>query len=94
MRLHHDAILEVVSPMRTTLDIDDEVLSVLKDLARQQNVSIGKIVSKLVREAVLGGGGYRVEDRSPSLAGFKPFPSRGKLVSNATVEALRERDGI
>ncbi len=80
--------------MRTTLDIDDEVLSVLKDLARQQNVSIGKIVSKLVREAVLGGGGYRVEDRSPSLAGFKPFPSRGKLVSNATVEALRERDGI
>ena len=80
--------------MRTTLDIDDEVLNVLKDLARQQNASVGKIVSKLVRDALVGGGTYRVEDRGPSLAGFKPFPTRGKLVSNAAVEAMRERDGI
>jgi hypothetical protein len=94
MYVHHDDTYDGVLPMRTTLDIDDEVLDALKDLARQQSVSIGKIVSKLVREALLGGGGYRVEDRSPSLAGFKPFPSRGKLVSNATVETLRERDGI
>ena len=42
--------------MRTTIDIEDDVLAAAKELARLQNVSTGQIVSKLLRTALVGGG--------------------------------------
>jgi hypothetical protein len=44
-----DAILKV---MRTTLDIDDDVLAVTKDLASDRNLSTGKLISNLLRQAL------------------------------------------
>ena len=38
--------------MRTTLDIDADVLSVAKQLAFERKTSIGKVVSELVRKAL------------------------------------------
>ena len=38
--------------MRTTLDIDNDVLSVAKQLAAQQGSSAGRIISGLVRTAL------------------------------------------
>jgi hypothetical protein len=38
--------------VRTTLDIDDEALSIARDVAAVEGISIGKAVSKLVRAAV------------------------------------------
>lgn len=38
--------------MRTTLDIEDDVLSVAKEMARQQRLSIGKVLSNLARGAL------------------------------------------
>ena len=38
--------------MRTTLNIDDDVLAVIKDLARDQHLSTGKLVSNLLRVAL------------------------------------------
>lgn len=40
--------------MRTTIDIEDDVLAATKKLARLQNFSAGYIVSKLIREALAG----------------------------------------
>ncbi len=40
--------------MRTTIDIEDDVLAAAKELARLQNVSAGQIVSRLVRQALAG----------------------------------------
>lgn len=61
--------------MRITIDIEDDVLAAAKELARLQNVSAGQVVSRLLREALLGLkasehalGGKRLE-----LAGFVPF---------------------
>lgn len=42
--------------MRTTIDIEDDVLAAAKELARLQHVSAGQIVSKLLRNALAGGG--------------------------------------
>ena len=38
--------------MRTTLAIDDDVLSAAKAIARQKNQSIGQVVSELARKSL------------------------------------------
>lgn len=38
--------------MRTTLAIDDDVLSAAKAIARQKNQTIGKVVSELARKSL------------------------------------------
>jgi hypothetical protein len=38
--------------VRTTLEIEDDVLEVAKDLARHQCVSLGKAVSQLLRKGI------------------------------------------
>ncbi len=38
--------------MRTTLTIDDDVLTVAKSIARQQDRSVGEVVSDLARRAL------------------------------------------
>ena len=38
--------------MRTTLDIDPDILGVAKELAQQRGTSAGKVLSDLAREAL------------------------------------------
>lgn len=38
--------------MRTTLDIDDEVLRAAKEIARQSRSTAGKVISELARRAL------------------------------------------
>ena len=38
--------------MRTTLDLDEDILGVAKELAFQRKTSTGKVVSELVRKAL------------------------------------------
>lgn len=38
--------------MRTTLDIDDDILSAVKELADLKRTSAGRVVSELVRQAM------------------------------------------
>jgi hypothetical protein len=38
--------------MRTTLDLEEDVLLRAKELARRRGVSIGKVISDLVRQAL------------------------------------------
>lgn len=78
--------------MRTTIDIEDDVLAATKELARLQNVSAGYIVSKLIREALAGQQQVQIGGRTVS--GFRPFPARGTLVANEQVNALRDQEGV
>lgn len=78
--------------MRTTIDIEDDVLAATKELARSQNVSAGFIVSKLLREALAGH--RQALSSEKSVAGFRPFPARGKLVTNEQVNELRDQEGV
>ena len=41
--------------MRTTLDIDDDILLAAKDLARRRHASLGKVVSDLARTGLTRG---------------------------------------
>jgi hypothetical protein len=38
--------------VRTTLNIDDDVLAVAKELAAAQNTTVGKVLSGLARKAL------------------------------------------
>ncbi len=77
--------------MRTTLDIEDDVLATAKEMARHENLSAGQIISRLARLALTTRSGQQA---APSVAGFRPLPARGALVSNDQVNTLRETEGI
>lgn len=79
--------------MRTTIDIEDDVLAAAKELARQQNVSAGQVVSKLLRNALAGGGG-QMQLEARRVGGFRPFSARGTIVTNDKVDQLRDQEGI
>ena len=73
--------------MRTTLNLDDDVLAVVRERARREGRSVGEVLSDLARQALVG------RDPGASAAefhGFRPLPHRGRLVSNDLIDQLRE----
>lgn len=85
--------------MRTTLDIDNDVLEAAKELARKQNASAGQVVSQLLRRALTGqienlSTSKSTKPKKPSVAGFHPFPAGRAVVSNDVVNRLREAEGV
>jgi hypothetical protein len=82
--------------MRTTLDIEDDVLAAAKELARRQGTSAGQMVSLLLRAALTGTGDSAQPPAAevPGIAGFRPFPARGQVVTNDTIDRLRDEAGL
>lgn len=85
--------------MRTTLDIDDDVLEAARELARKQHVSAGKVVSQLLRAALTGQTAQVARKQAakaekPVVAGFRPFPPGKTVVTNQIVNRLRETEGV
>jgi hypothetical protein len=83
--------------MRTTLDIDDDLLAAAKEISRQQGQTAGQVVSMLMRRALAGGaaaGGALDAPAPGTVAGFRPFASRGSPVTNAGIDALRDAEGL
>lgn len=74
--------------MRTTLDIEDDILLAAKDLARREKKTTGQVVSDLARKGLAGS---VPGTREPKAAyGFRPFPKEGRIVSNTLINKLRE----
>jgi len=88
--------------MRTTIDIDEDLLMAAKELARREGASAGVIVSRLLRRALTGldsADGSRAVSASkaePAITcGFEPFVAKpGVVTSLEQVNALREAEGI
>ena len=83
--------------MRTTLDIEDDVLLAAKETARHQKLSVGAVISDLARRALmqpLGSSPGRSTSRSRlANLGIHPLPKRGGMVTNEAINQLRD-DGI
>ena len=82
--------------MRTTLNIDDDVLLAIKEMAKRESKPAGAVVSGLLRQSLAGGDRARPEDRTEHTAaefGFRPFPKRGGIVTNELIDRLREKTG-
>jgi hypothetical protein len=86
--------------MRTTLDIEDDVLLAAKELARRSGSSAGQVISRLARQALTQAPAPAPASATSGVKepeatyGFRPFPARGKVVANDQVDKLRDDEGI
>lgn len=82
--------------MRTTLNIDDDLLVAVKEVARRESRSAGAVVSGLLRQSLVrdvpGDETGRTEEPAAEF-GFRPFPKRGGIVTNELIDRLREEIG-
>jgi hypothetical protein len=80
--------------MRTTLDIEGDVLAAAKELAQRQGVSAGKVVSRLLRSALTGEAPAQ-RSGAAVVAGFRPFAANNqRLVGNEQIDQLGDLEGI
>jgi len=78
--------------VRTTLDIDDDVLRAAKELARREKKTAGAVISELTRRALTAP--PSAGPASKPTHGFRPFPKRGGIVTNEQIDKLREEDAF
>ena len=79
--------------MRTTLDIEDDVLQAAKELARRDGGTAGQVISVLARR------GLAVSSSKPkavasSRGGVPVLPARNELVTLERVEKLMDQEGV
>lgn len=84
--------------MRTTIDLEYDTLIAAKEIARAENTSLGKVISRLVRQALTGTTGTTSAPATHALpataTGFVPFEARGVVVSNDLINRLRDAEGV
>lgn len=80
--------------MRTTLEIEDDVLLAAKELARRTHTTAGRVISDLARRALTQAPPLAAQEPPAAVYGFRPFPARGGVVTNEQVDRLRDEDGI
>jgi hypothetical protein len=81
--------------MRTTLDIDDDVLLAAKELARRERKTAGRVLSELARCGLAHANDTylkEITDDDEVFFGFRPFACRGAVVTNEIINRLREED--
>lgn len=76
--------------MRTTLDIDDDVLAAAKQLAKKRNSTAGEIISDLARQALTKAPVAEEEPRYRN--GFRLLPRTGQIITSEMVKKWLEED--
>ena len=79
--------------MRTTLDIEDDVLQAAKELARSQGRTAGEIISSLARRGLAVPAAQK-KNRPAMRGGVPVLPSRGEVVTLEHVQKLRDQEGV
>jgi hypothetical protein len=87
--------------MRTTLDIDDDVLFAAKEIAKREKKTIGQVVSEQARRAFhMPAHPIQATEPAPKTEvpfekyGLIPLPHRGVIITNAMVDRIRDEEGI
>jgi hypothetical protein len=77
--------------MRTTLDIEDDVLQAAKELAQRNGGTAGQVISDLARRGL----NAPPPRRRPGLRGGVPvLPSRGEIVTLEHVQKMQDEEGV
>lgn len=79
--------------MRTTINIDDMTLLAVKERAKREQVSVGELVSLLLRQALRGDHPSAVPEVE-AFYGFEPLPQRDEIISNEFIDLLREEEDV
>jgi predicted transcriptional regulator len=78
----------MIQAMRTTLEIDDDVLDAIKALASQRGTTAGRVISELVRQELRIPSGDSPAVRN----GFELLPAGGQPVTVVLIEDLLDDD--
>jgi hypothetical protein len=80
--------------MRTTIDIDKDVLVAVKERARREKQSAGRVISNIVRESLTG---RRVEGENDKFVyknGLQILAPRGEVITLEHVQKIMDEEGI
>ena len=77
--------------MRTTMDIDDDVLQAAKELAARQKSTAGRVISALARRALAG---LAQPKRSRVKNAVPVLPRRGDVITLDHVRKLMDQEGV
>ena len=75
--------------MRTTLEIDDDLLAIAKQVAHEQRTSVGQVISKAARQSLLTSQALRVRNGVPL---FIPKIDIGRRPDLEFVNELRDEE--
>jgi hypothetical protein len=76
--------------MRTTLYISDDALQAAKERAKQEQKTIGEMISELARRALTTPQEPLSVRMPKAVYGLKPFARRGGIVTNDLIDKLRD----
>ena len=79
--------------MRATLNIDEDVLAAIKELARRERKTAGRLASDLMRDA-LRSRAMHASTAPKGRNGFRPIPAGRSPVTNQLVNAMRDDLGV
>lgn len=80
--------------MRTTLDIEDDVLQAAKELAKREGGTAGKIISTLARQALNQPYG-KPKEAFVYRNGIPIFPHRdGEIITMEHIQNIMDEEGI
>lgn len=86
-----DAVASCI--MRTTLNIDDDVLQAVKELGRRSRRSAGRVLSELARQSLTRDPTASRDREEREIFGFRPLRAiPGRLVTNEMIDRLREEE--
>jgi hypothetical protein len=74
--------------MRTTLDIDTDLLLAAKEIATGMNMTTGAVISELMRKALTS---TAATSERAVMNGLRVAPPTGKVVTSKMVKDIRER---
>jgi hypothetical protein len=77
----------MIAPMRTTLDLDEDVLQAAKEMAEARGTTAGKVLSDLARKALAPARSPRVRNGVPLLP---HRPAGAPPLTMKRVNALRD----
>ena len=77
--------------MRTTLDIEDDVLQAAKELAQRDGRTAGQVLSDLARRSL---NASAPKQRSGLRGGVPVLPSRGELITLEHVQKIQDDEEV
>jgi hypothetical protein len=81
--------------MRTTLDIDDDVLLAAKEHAARERKSLGTVISELARDSLRRPAGPATARRAGKRGGrFAVLPQRDEIITVEHVRGLQDAEGV
>ena len=80
--------------MRTTLDLDDDVLIAAKAHAAREKRSLGSVISELAREALQRPAAPAGQARAGHGGRFAVLPARKEVVTVEHVRRLMDAEGV